>query len=287
MRSRSFRRSVISVLATATMLVGAEANAADCFGTAAWQTVGASALCMTTSREAWDRIAGDEEIVDFARGGGSVPVRAGGADVAGPVEVAWIPEVALDAIGRDDYRGDPGTTPIPEARRLSAGRHTEMFLDVPEIPQGSTWEPARTSLYDPSQGLYVALERGVSFNLDFDETGARPILWSGVLDLVTPGQLGVHVVLGDPDAPAGSEDLAVGVIPRLPVDGAFLGLAAPPGTDLARLQFYLREGPGTAFELLLASTSDAVVPEPSTALLVGLGLLALAGPRSRGRFAAA
>jgi len=98
---------------------------------------------------------------------------------------------------------------------------------------------------------------------------------------VVPGQLGLHVVLGDPDAPAGSGDLALEVVPRLPADGAFLALAAPPGTDLARLQFYLREGAGTAFELLLARTTDTVVPEPSTALFLGLSLASLATRRDR------
>ncbi len=163
MRNRTNWMRWVSALALSAMLGDSAAIAADCFGSVAWQTVGTSALCMATSPDAWASVAANEEVVDFAGGRGTVPVVAGGTVANEPVEVAWIPEVTLDAIGRDDYQGDPGVEPVPQAQRLRAGRHSEMCLDVPEIPAGSTWSPARSSFYDPSQGLYVALERGVSF----------------------------------------------------------------------------------------------------------------------------
>ena len=64
---------------------------------------------------------------------------------------------------------------------------------------------------------------------------------------------------------------------------AMSGLAAPAAADGFRLNAYVYNGSATFDEISVAPVVATVVPEPSSALLIGLGLMSLGAQRARRR----
>ncbi len=252
---------------------------AACFGSEAWSRFGAVGVCVTSDAAAWAAVVSDPERVDFASPASATPVLAGGSPVTGSVDLAVISEITLDAIGEADYLDDGGVAATDPWRRLSAGALSEVFLGVPEFPVGTEYVPALPNLLSPGLGLQVGLETGVTLLLDFDSHASRPIAWAGSLTAAVMGQVSLHAVLGDRTAADGDDDLAVGIEPRIPLDSTFLGIVAPEGTHLARLQFFLRSGVGASFVMDEMAYSSQPIPEPSVALMIGAGLACLARTR--------
>ncbi len=271
-------KSMLSLSAIGILLAAGAAQSAPCFGSEAWSTFGASGLCLTTSRTAFAAAAGEALRIDFASNAGDTAVQAGGVDVLGRTPVGDVPEVIRESIGSADYDPDETFAGVPIGRQLTAGPLSELFIGRPEIPAGTVWTPALASELIPAVGLRVGLQIGTNFNMDFDDFGSRPTFVSTATTLPFGGTVGLHVLLGNPGGPA---DLLSDRVLAIPVDSTFLGISAAPGTDIARLRWFLASGNTSSFDLTDVAYSSTPIPEPSTTLLIGAGLVALSASRRR------
>ena len=270
---------IIQATALLVAMVLAEPASADCFGSAAW-TVGAHGLCVTTDRAAWDRVALDREVVSLDPGDTGVPVLVDGTVPISNVTVAVVPESPLSRIGDDDYAGDGNFGPTPANQRLSAGVITELFQVIPEIAPGSLYVPLFPSVLDitsdASNGvLSLWVEPGVSNSLDFDTPARRPRAWGATFSNVAVGAVAMHAVLGSSDPADAESNTAAAVVAGIDINSGFLGMVTPVGTNLARVRFVVASGSGNHFQIDSMVSGSSVVPEPSMALLVGLGLIGL------------
>ena len=261
-------------------LIIAEPATADCFGSTDWFAF-TNGTCLTTNSAEWSRVAQAPDVVSFDPGGPGVPVLVDGSPPGSNVDLSLISEIVLDGIGDNDYAGDGVVLPTPNDQRLTAGAITELFQGIPELAPGSLFTPQFPSVLDlttdPGNGfLSLWLEPGATILIDFDDRAQRPRAWGATFANVVSGTVALHAVFGDADAGNGMNDVPSARTSVFDVQSGFLGLTAPEGMTLARLQLVLAGGSGSAFRIDDVSYASSIVPEPSTALFMGLGLIGLA-----------
>jgi hypothetical protein len=223
----------------------------------------------------------EPDVVSFDPGSTGVPILVNGSIPLSNVELRPIPEILLDAIGKNDYAGDGVVAATPSSQRLSAGAIGEIFQGIPELAPGSLFEARFPSVLDVQTDLNngflsLWLEPGATVLLDFDDPSLRPRAWGATFSSLVDGAVALHAIFGNADAEAGMNDIPAARSLAIPVQNGFLGVTAPDGMTLARLQFVVASGSGNAFLIDDVSYASSIVPEPSAGLLVGLGLIGLA-----------
>lgn len=268
-----------ALVASLLILVFAtEGQAAACFGSVDWNTVGSTGLCVTSSEPVWNAFVQDLTPLDLRSTGTGVPLTVGGVPPSGITSLAVVPDVVLTEIGGADY----DLPSIPGERRLLGGALSEIFLEVPEGPGGVGVLPSLPNELAPGVGLRIGLELGITLNLDFESAAGRPSAWAASFSDRPLGLLELHAVLGYAQASGEPVDTVFDIVPRISIEGPFLGIAAPDGTELARLRIYLA-GAAAQGEFVVDSMSygSRPVPEPTSSILIGLGMLILGSMRKK------